>query len=228
MGSITFSVVSEGTGPFQVVLDDDGDIAFDGREYFPLEQAARCIDCRTPSAAGLCPLLSSCAQVLRFFSGLVSCQEVSVHFSDGSCSVTFPDTAQRAASLILIYSMIYSGCHFFSRFRFLLKYYPCITSPEALIHLIVTTGLVGNWLDTPCGLKNSAVSNIKSFNARVKERLECIYESVRDFPGEDSIRNAFQILHSVNYISGNHASSFIREMGEGLSALRKEGGGQPG
>ncbi|MFZ5426634.1 MAG: hypothetical protein ACOZEN_06645 [Thermodesulfobacteriota bacterium] len=176
----------------------------------------------------LCPLLSSSSQVLRFFSRLVSCQEVSVHFTDGRCSVTFPDTAQRAASLILIYAMIHSGCHFFSRFRFLLKYYPCITSPDALIHLIVTTGLVGDWLHTPDGVENNAVANIKSFNARVKQRLECIYESVRDFPGEDSIRNAFQILHSVNYISGSHASAFIREMGDGIRALREDQGGRPG
>ncbi len=224
MRSVTFTVSSEGFAPFVVVLGSECGPALAEAGPFDLKQVRRCGDCKSPTQNGLCSLLSNCVQVLGFFSRIISSAEVAVRFDDGECSVSFKDTAQRAASLILIYSMIFSRCHFFSRFRFLLKYYPCITSPESLIHLVVTTDLVGRSVLTSEGDAQDPLVSVRLFNNKVRQRLECIFESVQDLPGQDSIRNAFQILHSVNYISGCHTEAFVREMGEGILAIREEDG----
>jgi hypothetical protein len=83
-----------------------------------------------------CRVLASVAEVLDYFSDVVSYEKVLVACRDGAEAAIYEETGQRAAVRLLLAGMQASGCPFFSRFAALPVDAPLDNAYAALSHLL--------------------------------------------------------------------------------------------
>ena len=181
--------------------------------YDLLEDPLICRRCTSGKTLNHCNLLEALIPVLVYFSDLLSYEHVFIEYHEDNYTASFQDTGQRAGFILCIYTMFYSSCEFFRKFRPILKFYRANITYEIFMHLILTTALIKRQIDL--NETHSYVdlfSEVKNLTVEIKERLLFIFQDAKLFQDKDAAVNALNIFFSLNDLSAENLKKYYSDL----------------
>jgi len=168
-----------------------------------------------------CNLLSSLAPVLYYFSDIVSYEEVMVEFKKERYHSKYPETAQKACFAVCVYAMFYSSCNLFGQFKFLLDYYRANITPDAYMHMVLTTTLIKRQVDlNEIYDRVDVFHEVEKLNDKFKSRLLHVFDEAKFFQQKDAAVNAVNIAFSLNTLSAENLEFFYEDFLENIKSLK--------
>ena len=145
-----------------------------------------------------CRAIEACAGVFSFFMRVVSYEKACAVLFVAGRPAEFRGSAQCVAAFSLLCCLVHSGCGYLGEYAFLLRSLCQLQGQAQALEA----------LDVPPGPARMAVGARKQWYARFIERLACRTGALLDVldrqGGNDTLRNACQILYSVGSLALSH------------------------
>ena len=180
-----------------------------------------CGACYEENKFGGCNLLSSLSTILYYFSDIISYEEVAVEMVKGKYEIKYKDTAQNVCFSVCVYAMFNSSCKFFSKFRFLLRYYHANFDPDAYMHMVLTTSLIRRQVDLKSVHDHvDLFHEVARFNEEFQKRLQFVLREAKFYQDKDAAINAINIAFSLNTLATEDLKDFYEDFLHDIKMLK--------
>lgn len=191
-------------------------------DVVPQSDGHGCGLCHKENELAACNLLGSLSSILYYFSDLISYEEVAVEMMRGKYEIRYHESAQQVCFSVCMYAMFYSSCEFFSRLRFVLKYYHASFEPDSYMHMVLTTSLIRRRIDFDAVHERvDLFREVESFNKEVTLRLRHVLSEARFFKGKDAAVNAINIAFNLNTLATEGLKEFYEEFFQNIKRMSR-------
>lgn len=172
--------------------------------------------CRT------CTLLESLYPICLYFSEIISHEKVTFRYEAGDMHIEYKEPAQNACLTLMIYAFFYSRCPFFSRFLFLLKYYPPRITHDIYLHMLLTTIFFSREINFANSERINIYERLKQYNTDLKSRLSKLMGMFRSLQHEDAAVNSLTIAFALILLSEDEIEEKYKEFSENIHNILKD------
>jgi len=148
-----------------------------------------------------CRAMQACAGVFSFFSRVVSYESARAVLHGPGSPVVFTGSAQCVAAFSLLCCLVHSGCGYMGEYAFLLRNLCALQGHGELAQALEPDGALLDRVET-AGMEGGVSRQVYGrFIDQLCRRTGAILENLDREGGNDTLRNACQILYSVGSLA---------------------------